>query len=223
MMRVRFAALLLTLGGFFTATLSAADDKWLEVKSSHFIVITNGNERGARNLAWQFEQIRSAIEIGWPWARVQLDRPVVVIGAKDEATMKMLVPQYWEARGGTRPASVFTTAADRHYIAVRSDVKVDDTPGINPYRSSYWSYSLLTFDAAYERELPLWFASAWRKSSATRSFVTTRSSSGGRFRGTPRPCCRDACVWLNSLLSTPVRRTTRAGQRVSGSTRKHGV
>ena len=119
--------------------------------------MTNGNERSARNLAWQFEQIRSAIQVGWPWARVQLDRPVVVIGAKDEETMKALVPQYWESRGGIRPASVLRTAADRHYIAVRSDVRGDDTPGINPYISSYWSYSLLTFDAAFERELPLWF------------------------------------------------------------------
>jgi tetratricopeptide (TPR) repeat protein len=157
MTRVRIVALVLTLGGLFTQAASAADDKWLEVKSANFVVITNGNERSARNLAWQFEQIRSAIELGWPWARVQLDRPIVVIGAKDEATMKTLVPEYWESRGGVRPDSVFTTAADRHYIAVRSDVKGDDTPGINPYRSSYWSYSLLTFDAAYERELPLWF------------------------------------------------------------------
>jgi len=158
MTRARILTLVLTLGVFFTTTAaSAADDKWVEVKSAHFVVITNGNERSARNLAWQFEQIRSAIEIGWPWARVQLDRPIVVIGAKDEATMKALVPQYWETRGSVRPASVFTTAADRHYIAVRSDVRLDDTPGINPYRSSYWTYSLLTFDAAYERELPLWF------------------------------------------------------------------
>jgi len=155
---VRLVTLILTLGTLLNTTVAAAaDDKWVEARSAHFVVITNGNERGARNLAWQFEQIRSAIELGWPWARVQLDRPVVVIGAKDEATMKALVPQYWEARGSVHPDSVFTTAADRHYIAVRSDVKGDDSPGINPYRSSYWSYSLLTFDAAYERELPLWF------------------------------------------------------------------
>jgi hypothetical protein len=155
---VRVLALFLVLGGIAGgAGVSAADDKWIEVKSANFAVATNGSERSARNLAWQFEQIRSAIQIGWPWARVQLDRPVVVIAAKDESTMKALVPQYWETRGGVRPASVFTSSADRHYIAVRSDVRAEDTPGVNPYISSYWTYSLLTFDAAYERELPLWF------------------------------------------------------------------
>lgn len=128
-----------------------------KARSPHFVVVTNGSDRSARNLAWQFEQIRSAIAIGWPWARVQLDRPVMVIGAKDEATMKALVPQYWESRSASRPASVFTTSPDRHYVALRADVRGDDTPGVNPYISSYWTYSLLTFDAAFEQELPLWF------------------------------------------------------------------
>jgi tetratricopeptide (TPR) repeat protein len=157
MVRFRTVALFLCIAGASFGTALAADDKWVEVKSPNFVVVTNGSERSARNLAWQFEQIRSAIQIGWPWARVQLDRPIIVIGAKDESTMKTLVPEYWERRGGVRPTSVFTTSADRHYIAVRADVRGDGTPGINPYLSSYWTYSLLTFDAAFERALPLWF------------------------------------------------------------------
>jgi len=158
MTRVHLAALALILCGILAPrALSAANDKWIEAKSPHFVVVTNGNDRSARNLARQFEQIRSAIAIGWPWARVQLDRPITVIGAKDEATMKSLVPQYWESRNATRPSSVFTTSADRHYVALRSDVRGDGTPGLNPYISSYWTYSLLTFDAAFARELPLWF------------------------------------------------------------------
>jgi len=139
---------------------AAADDRWVEVRSPHFTVVSNASDGRARSVAWQFEQIRAAIQAGWPWARVQLDRPVLVVAAKDEATMKLLLPRYWESGDrGARPTSVFMTAPDRHYIAMRDDVKTDDTPGINPYFASYWAYSAVALNAAFERELPLWFRS----------------------------------------------------------------
>ena len=58
-------------------SVAGADDPWIEVKSPNFIVVSNAGDGRARNIAWQFEQIRAAIQIGWPWARVQLDRPVI--------------------------------------------------------------------------------------------------------------------------------------------------
>ncbi|HEY1304821.1 MAG TPA: tetratricopeptide repeat protein [Vicinamibacterales bacterium] len=143
-----------------SAAAMAADDRWIEVKSPHFTVVSNAGDKSARNVAWQFEQIRAAIQAGWPWARVQLDRPVMVVAAKDEASMKMLLPQYWEKGDrDSRPASVFNTSADRHFIAMRSDLRADDTEGINPYFASYWSYSALTLNNAFETPLPLWFRS----------------------------------------------------------------
>jgi hypothetical protein len=155
-MRAGFVLTVVTLLGSLNAL--AADDRWIEVKSPHFTVVSNGNDKTARNVAWQFEQIRAAIQAGWPWARVQLDRPVTVVAAKDEASMKLLLPQYWEKGDReSRPVSVFSTAPDAHYITMRSDVQVDDTQGMNPYFASYWAYSMLTLDAAFERQLPLWF------------------------------------------------------------------
>jgi hypothetical protein len=138
----------------------AADDRWIEVKSPHFTVVSNASDKTARNVAWQFEQIRAAIQAGWPWARVQLDRPVTVVAAKDEASMKLLLPQYWEKGDrDSRPISVFSTAPDAYYITMRSDVQADDTQGINPYYASYWAYSTIALDAAFETQLPLWFRS----------------------------------------------------------------
>jgi hypothetical protein len=137
---------------------AAADDSWIEVKSPNFTVVSNASEGRARNVAWQFEQVRGAIQAGWPWARVQLDRPVIVVAAKDENSMKLLVPGYWENRPKeSRPASVFGTGAAAHYIALRSDVRAEDTEGVNPYVSSYWSYSALTLNEAFDPPLPLWF------------------------------------------------------------------
>ena len=156
-MRTRLGVSLVVLAAFLPS-LSAADDPWIEVKSPNFTVVSNAGEGRARNVAWQFEQIRAAIQIGWPWARVQLDRPVVVVAAKDENSMKLLIPGFWEKSSrDSRPSSVFGTGAAAHYITLRSDVRADDTVGINPYVSSYWSYSALTLNEAFERPLPLWF------------------------------------------------------------------
>jgi tetratricopeptide (TPR) repeat protein len=139
------------------AQAALAADSWVEVKSPNFTVLSNAGEGRTRNVAWQFEQIRAALLAGWPWARARLDRPVYVIAAKDEATMKALAPKYWEERGTIRPASVFVTAPDRHYIALRGDVRGDGQVDVNPYFSSYWSYSAMALDAAFDTPLPLWF------------------------------------------------------------------
>jgi hypothetical protein len=40
-----------------------------------------------------------------------LDRPVLVVTAKDENSMKLLVPKYWEVRGSLHPSSVLVTHA----------------------------------------------------------------------------------------------------------------
>ena len=146
------AALSLTVG----STTWAADE-WAEVRSPNFTVVSNAGDRTARNVAWQLEQIRAAIAAGWPWARPDLDRPVLVIAARNEDTMKALAPQYWERRDSIRPTSVFVSMPDRHFILLRSDIRADDTNTINPYFSSYWSYSSLAIGEGFERELPLWF------------------------------------------------------------------
>jgi tetratricopeptide (TPR) repeat protein len=136
---------------------AAAERPWVEVKSAHFVVVSDSGEKTAREIVWQFEQIRAAIRVFWPWVRRDLDKPVLVLAARDQASMKALAPQYWEARGGVRPDSVFVTGADRHYIALRTDVNPDDKEGINPYSSAYWSYSALALEMSdLTRELPLW-------------------------------------------------------------------
>ena len=116
------------------APVSAADE-WIEVKSPNFTVISDSSERRARTIAWQFEQVRGAIAKGFPWARVGLDLPVVVIAVKDERSMRAMAPEYWEGRGQIKPGSVFVSAADGHYITLRVDIEVEDQ-GQNPYRSA---------------------------------------------------------------------------------------
>jgi len=135
----------------------AADDRWVEVTSPHFAVISNAGEKRARSVAWQFEQVQAVLRRIWPWAVGSFERPLRVYACKDERTLKMLAPEYWERRGRDGVSSVFVSAADAHYISVRTDANVDEVD-MNPYRSSYWSYVGLTLTSSIPHDLPLWYS-----------------------------------------------------------------
>jgi TPR repeat protein len=154
------AALILVVGllaGLAPGSATAADT-WLEMQSPHFKAVSNGGGGATRSVLWQFEQIRSAMAALWPWMKTDLPKPVLVIGAKDEATMRLLAPEYWERRGSLHPVSVSVTGPDQHYMLIRTDQRGDDTITLNPYISAYFSYAGLILHSSFERDLPLWFS-----------------------------------------------------------------
>jgi tetratricopeptide (TPR) repeat protein len=152
------APLVLVLAVCISGICAAADRPWNAASSAHFTVISDDGPKTAREVAWQFEQIRAAIQTYWSWARTDLDRPVLVLAARDEDRMKTLAPKYWEQRGGIRPSSVSATGADRYYVALRSDVRADDRQGsVNPYLDAYWAYTSVVMRNGFRQDLPLWF------------------------------------------------------------------
>ena len=136
---------------------TAAEPRWTEMRSPNFLVVSNASDGSTRTLAWQMEQIRSTIASVWPWTRVELSTPVVVLVVKDEASMKAIAPAYWERKGGVRPVSVSITGPDRHYIAIRADVRNEDTETINPHSAAYFSYAATIITASFDARLPVWF------------------------------------------------------------------
>ena len=136
----------------------AAEERWFEIKSPNFTVWSNAADGNARTLVWQLEQIRSAMSALWPWAKVEMSKPMLVLAVKDEQSMKNLAPKYWETRGSVQPVSVWVSGADQHYLAIRADVRGEDNATLNPHTSAYFSYVNLVLDASFERDLPLWFS-----------------------------------------------------------------
>src|SRR5215207_1401613 len=71
----------------------AAADRWIEAKSDHFTVVSNAGDGTARKVAWQFEQIRAAVEQWAPFSTTKAAlRPVLIIAVKNEAGMQDLAP-----------------------------------------------------------------------------------------------------------------------------------
>jgi TPR repeat protein len=141
-------------------TLAAAPERpWIEVRSPHFVVMSDATEKAARRVAWQFEQVHSLVPRLWPWARVTLPRPILVIAARDEGSMKALLPEYWERKDAMHPSAILVSGRDRHFVAVRADVEIrEDEMRMNPYRMAYWAYVMLILEQSFEQPLPLWFA-----------------------------------------------------------------
>ena len=131
---------------------------WSEINTGHFTVWSSADDGSARTLAWQFEQIRSVVKTMWPWAQVDLTKPMLIFVVKDEAAMKTMVPEFWERRGATHPASVWVTGRDRHYMVIRADVRGQDTDVLNPHTTAYYGYTNLVLEESFDHELPLWFS-----------------------------------------------------------------
>src|SRR5512133_263437 len=123
-MKRRVGQAILALGAMFAIAAgaarpgAAADRPWVEVTSPHFAVVSDAGEKEGRRIAWQFEQVRALLQKLWPWAHADFDRPVLVFAVRNEQALKELAPAFWEKKGGSRPSSVFVSAADRHWVAL---------------------------------------------------------------------------------------------------------
>ena len=125
--------------------------KWTEVQSPHFTVVTNGSERQGRRLADQFEAIRSVFEQTLK-LRVESGKPFVVMAFKDEKSMRAAMPEYWEKKGQVRPAGMFLSGGDKIYAAIELDAG-----GENPYGIVYHEYTHMVLHLNV-RSLPLWMS-----------------------------------------------------------------
>src|SRR5207245_9961958 len=136
--------LLLTSGCALTA------ENWVEVRSPHFIVATNASEKEARKVADQFEQIRAMFHSAFATFQVDLPQPIVILAAKNQTTMKQLLPEEWEVKGHIHHAGMYQPGEDKDYVILRLD-----PGGDNPFHTLYHEYThaLLRLNVS---NLPIW-------------------------------------------------------------------
>lgn len=147
-------ALLAIAASPFQAT--AAEKPWLEVHSANFVVVANAGEGNARDMAWQFEQVRMAFQLLWPWARRESGRPFVVFVLRNVTDLRALAPEFWEkGRHGT--SAVAVGGADKDYFAILTGLEPQEDVGTNPYYYAYWGYATQMLKANYPGRLPAWY------------------------------------------------------------------
>ena len=146
-MRTFPTALLLLLTAI--PATAATTPPWVEVRSPHFVVISDTNEKQARKLAGQFERMRDLFRKVLPQTGGDASLPITVMALKDRKGFQSLEPASYLGKGKLDLAGLFMRTADRNYILLRLD-----TEGSHPYAVVYHEYT--HFMLRKDSWLPLW-------------------------------------------------------------------
>ena len=186
---------LLTAPGF---SFAAHHQPWTEVRSPHFIVVSNASDHEARQLAYQFEMIRTVFEtirtvfLEYVGGTGAMDPPITILAAKDEGTLRTLLPEYWQSKNLMHPAGVFLGHDDANYIALRLDVSLDQKTYV-PYETVYHEYVHYLMRDLHSH-LPLWMVEGLAE-----FFGNTRIQSERVSVGVPS----EYLVWLRQKFPLP--------------------
>ncbi len=151
--RAAMSKRLFLLVPLLAAVLAPARDKsesWIEVRSPHFTVVTNSNEKQGCRIADQFERMRSVFHVAFPKLQIDPGSPIVVLAIKDEKDFKALEPEAYLAKGSLKLGGLFLRAPDKNYVLMRLDAE-----GEHPYAVVYHEYTHLLMSKAAEW-MPLW-------------------------------------------------------------------
>ncbi|HEY6301972.1 MAG TPA: hypothetical protein VIX14_02795 [Terriglobales bacterium] len=142
-------ALLLSLSSLlFAAAPALAHDKpenWLQVRSQHFTVVTNANEKTGRRIADQFERMRSVFHMAFPHVSIDNGSPIIVLAIKDEKDFRDLEPRAYLAKGQLKLGELFLRTPDKNYVLLRVDAE-----GLHPYAVVYHEYTHLLLSKSAE-------------------------------------------------------------------------
>src|SRR5690242_20186379 len=108
------------------APLAAARDKvenWIEVRSPHFDVVTNSNEKQGRRIADQFERMRSVFHAAFPKLQIDPASPIIVLAIRDEKDFRALEPTAYLTKGSLKLGGLFLRAPDKNYVLMRMDAE----------------------------------------------------------------------------------------------------
>jgi tetratricopeptide (TPR) repeat protein len=175
-------AVLSAFFALFAATaLAAKHETWVEVRSPHFVVVSNAGEKQARKTAVHFEQIRTLFRRTITIAANAPSPVITIFAVKNERSLHELLPEYW-VKGHAHPAGIFSNRLNQFYAAIRLDA-----PGYNPYETLYHEYyhSLTT---PYFPGLPVWLAEGLAE-----FFGNTRIAGKQAEMGQP------SAVWIQEL------------------------
>ncbi len=144
------------LAGLFlmVATVPAfgapAPSRWIEVRSKHFVVLTDSGEKDGRRIETQFERMHAVFHQLFPTPGDDSAPPIIVLALKDKKAMQALEPAAYLAKNQIDLAGLFVRTTDKNYILVRLDAEQE-----HAYATVYHEYMHYMLRRA-EEWLPLW-------------------------------------------------------------------
>ena len=143
--------LLLFFGLLGCVPITAAQtDSWIQVRTPHFLVVSNATEKDARIAAHKFEAMRSVFQRVFPEADLDTASPMLVFAVPDMRSIRALEPADYLGQGQLKLAGLFLYAQERDYILI-----LVNAPGNHPYAPIYHEYAHFVFSRLHQW-MPLW-------------------------------------------------------------------
>ncbi len=134
-MRARRFALLFAGFVLLSAFANASDKPWIEIRSPHFRILTDGSEKDGRRVAREFEQMRYVFSAWFEHFRLDSGAPLTIFAVRNENSAKELAPAQWKNKGVSF-AGFYQQSWEKQYAIVRLD---EDTPGA--FQTVYHEYA----------------------------------------------------------------------------------
>jgi tetratricopeptide (TPR) repeat protein len=187
--------------------LVAQDKGWTEVKSPHFRVITDASDRDGREVAAGFEKMRAVFASQFPGFLLEAPAPLLILGARDEDTMKLLYPQMFKARIGSQIGGMFQKGWEREYAVARLDMMASERMNPDTYATIYHEYVHSLLHANF-RGLPTWLDEGLAE-----FYAYTRFEGNKMYIGAPSKSKR--LQLLDARTPTPIRTLIAARSSIS--------
>ncbi len=168
----------------FVVPAAYAEQTWIEIRSPHFRVLTDGTARDARGVANEFEQMRQVFASRLNSQQLADGAPLTIVAARDGGTLRALEPALWKARGGN-VAGEFYRGWEKQFAIVRLDGWDGGTHQIVYHE---YTHSVLHANAHW---LPMWLDEglaefyAYTRFQSDRIYVGAPSERLGVLRSSP--------------------------------------
>ena len=131
---------LLGIAACFVSTADGQTGSWLEVRTPHFLIVSNAAERDARKAAHQFEGMRSVFQRVFPEADLDSGPPMLVLAVQDKNSLEDLEPTAYLGTGQLKLMGLFVEALEKNYVLI-----LLNAPGSHPYAPIYHEYAHFVF------------------------------------------------------------------------------
>jgi Flp pilus assembly protein TadD len=96
--------------------LHAGEPKWLQISSSHFLVVTDAGPKTGHEVAARFEQMRGVFSQLMMRQKIRMSQPIEILALQNPVTYGQLAPQ------GTSLPAFFLRGEERVFIVLNTSV-----------------------------------------------------------------------------------------------------
>ena len=125
-------------------------EPWVEIRTAHFIVASDGGEKTARRIADEFESLLRVFQATMPNSRVGTGVPVRILAARDGQSFARMAPEFPYDKRHDQPPGMFVSGPEKTYLGIRANAS-----GRFAYADIFQNYARQILKFSY-RNLPPW-------------------------------------------------------------------